>query len=161
MSKFRPSESAIATPPPAPKPRIVFEPQMPPIGHVKPARVAGMFVDTEIGNPIRRIAFFFALGYLFVQISFLHEIIGIALHLPSYLPSVFGIPAFMGFLFCGGVKRLFRERSAYAWLAFIAWLIVVTPLSSWPTGSLVVVRGFLQSQVLSMFLLGGLVCTLS
>jgi hypothetical protein len=113
----------------------------------------------DFNNPIRRFALFCALGFIFVQVSFLHEIIGVTTGIRSFLPSIFGIPAAVGIIATGGVRRALKARTAWFWIALAVWLVVAAALSYWPGGSFADVRLYFQYQFPILFFVAGLVVT--
>ena len=169
MSRFRPSDNEqlpvarpdslnrrapVATVPPVRRP--AFPPaQVTPIAFQQPRIVAAPPV-----NATHNLALLFSLGFIFVSFSFAHEVIGVTLGIRSFLPWLFGIPAFFGFLFCGGLPTLWRGATARLFIAYSLWLIVTVFFSSWPGGSFTLLRTYFQTAFIPFLLVGGLVVTL-
>ena len=164
MSRFRPAESvrptasSVVTAPPA----RIFVPantkglqsplQMP----VLP----GKQVRDGFDDPIRKIGLWFAYAFIFNQISFLHEILGVTLHLQSYLPTIFGVPAMFCVFLGGGLPRLFSRRTFWFFLCMLAWMMLALPFGIWPSDSFRLWRGLVEFQCISLLMLGGLVLTI-
>ena len=109
------------------------------------------------GNAIQRAALWFAIIFVFVRFSFLHELIAISFGVRSYLLPVFEYPAVVGLLVSGGVLRAVRNSPGRYFSAFAIWLILATPSSVWPGGSFSEVSTYFQTQLPAFFLIAGLV----
>lgn len=72
---------------------------------------------------------------------------------------VFGVPALAGVILAGGVQAAFRGRPAYYWAGFTAWMALAVPFSSWRGGSVNWLWGFVRTDVVMLFIIGGLVVT--
>jgi O-antigen ligase len=118
-------------------------------------------VQTEIdlANPGRRLAFYAAVAYVFLRFSMLHELVSFTLGFNSYILYLVGPPAFLGVLLTGGLRRAFRLRTAYFWIAFAAWLLLDLPFSTWRGGSTELVSSFVRLQLPILFVLAGLPMT--
>ncbi len=78
-------------------------------------------------------------------------------NLGLYLPVVTGIPALIGYIAVGGLKRSFKYSPIIWYVLFSAWLVIVIPFSAWPGGSFPVMSGFFRTQVIFLLFLSGLV----
>jgi len=109
-------------------------------------------------NPVRQAAFLFGLGFLFVELTVLHELAPIMLGFNTYLLYLIVPPALFCGLLTGSVQRTFRNRASWYWLAFYAWMILATPFSTWQGGSFARV---VDSRISLMMLIvvGGLATT--
>jgi len=105
-----------------------------------------MAVHTDNGS-IRRIAFFFAVVFVFIMFSSVSEIIGTVVGGRWFLPAIFGFPAIAGVFLSDGLARLRRVRTSYYCIAFSLWLVVATPFSHWPGGSVEVLFEFLPVAI--------------
>jgi O-antigen ligase len=92
--------------------------------------------ETLSSNPIRRVAFYFGLAFLFTELTGLHELASFALGFNAYLLYLLVPPALFCGLLTGTLQRTFRRRGPWYWLAFYAWMILATPFSTWRGGSL-------------------------
>ena len=137
--------SAVATPVPA-----VVKPS------VTPMQQAASVAAAE---PLRRVAFFCALIFVFVRFSFLHEILSIQLNIHSYLPTIFGALTALGLIVSGGIQRTLRGRGGLLWAAFAIWLLLATAMSTWRGGSYAVINGYFRYNYLMVFAIGGLAVT--
>jgi O-antigen ligase len=86
-------------------------------------------------NALRKLAFYFGLALLFVEITVLQELAPYVLGFNAYILYLVAPPAILFGLFTGSLQRTFRHRAAYYWLAFYAWMILATPFSHWRGGS--------------------------
>jgi O-antigen ligase len=101
-------------------------------------------------------AFYFALAYLFVRVSFLHEIAVNQFGIRTYLPWILGAPAILGLLASGGLRRAFRTIPAYFWVAYAAWLIMATPFSFWRAESVTLLTEYFKATFPMLFMIAGL-----
>jgi len=92
--------------------------------------------ETSSSSPLRRVAFYFGLAFLFTELTGLHEIASFALGFNAYLLYLVVPPALFCGLLTGTLQRTFRYRAPWYWLAFYAWMILATPFSTWRAGSL-------------------------
>src|SRR4051794_17916939 len=91
--------------------------------------------SSQLSNPFRRFAFYLALCLVFLRFSMLHEVLTYFTGRNTYILYVFGPPAILGTLLCGGVARTMRGRPAFYWVGFVLLLFLAVPFSSWPGGS--------------------------
>jgi len=73
------------------------------------------YTGADQQNPARQLAFFAAWMMVFLRFSLLHQFANYFAHANLYLLYLFGIPAFLGVLISGGIRRTFQGRPAY-WL---------------------------------------------
>lgn len=107
-------------------------------------------------NLVRILAFYLALGFVFVRFSMIHEILDFRFGIRTYLPWILGAPAFLGTLLSGGVRRSLRHRPTLYWIGFALWLILATPFSFWMGGSFDLLKFFFKSEFPMLFLVAGL-----
>ena len=86
-------------------------------------------------NPLRKLALFSGLAFLFVELTVLHELAYYILGFNPYLLYLVAPPAILFGLFTGSLQRTFRHRAPFYWMAFYAWMILATPFSHWQGGS--------------------------
>jgi O-antigen ligase len=122
----------------------------------EPAPAAYSQQAIDRANPIRRLTFFFAVGLVFVRFSMLHQILTLQIHTNFYLLYLFGIPALLGVLLTGGIRRVFHARVAIYWMCFAAWIAIAVPFSTWRGGSAQTVMTYLRTDFLMIFVVGGL-----
>jgi hypothetical protein len=94
---------------------------------------------------------------VFVKFAMLQEIQAVVMGFNGRLLYLFGIPAAVGVLMGGGVRRALASRPAYYWLAFAAWMWVSVPFSTWKGKSFSAAGHFLTINVLLLFVIAGLV----
>jgi O-antigen ligase len=122
----------------------------------EPATAAYSQQAIDRANPVRRLTFFFAVGLVFVRFSMLHQILAFKTHTNFYLLYVLGIPALLGILLTGGIRRMFHARVAIYWMCFAAWIAIAVPFSTWRGGSAQTVMTYLRTDFIMMFVVGGL-----
>jgi O-antigen ligase len=113
----------------------------------------------EIADPFRKLAFYCACLLLFTRVSLLNQIVSVQLHFNPYLLYLVGVPTVIGILVGGGLGRALRARSTYFWVAFVLWMGAGLPFSSWRAASLSFYLGYLRSDFIMLFAIGGLVTT--
>jgi hypothetical protein len=105
---------------------------------------------------LRRFTLYLGLAFVFVRFSFIHEIIVDQLGVRTYLPWIVGLPAILGTVLTGGIRRTIRQRPAWYWIAFAVWLVLATPFSFWKGGSVKLLLSFFRTEFPMLFLVGGL-----
>lgn len=115
--------------------------------------------ESDRTNPIRRIAFFFALAAIFIRFSVIHEALAVVLNLNLYLLYIVMPPAIVGVVITGGIRRTLAARANWYWLAFLAWLLLAVPFSAWVGGSAIHVLTYARTEYLMFFIVAGLVIT--
>ncbi len=114
---------------------------------------------TEVSNPIRKIGFYASLGFMFFRFSEAHQLLNMVLGINTFPLYIFGIPAIIGLILSGGVRRAFSMKCGWYWLGYLVWLVMCIPFSFWPGGSFGVVLSYVRTQWLTFFLIAGLVMT--
>jgi hypothetical protein len=110
-------------------------------------------------DPLRSIAFHLGLLLLFLRISMLHQIQTVMMGFNFYLLYLFGIPAIIGVVAAGGLRRAFRGRPAYYWAGFAIWMFLAIPFSSYRRGSAELLLTYLRTDLIMLFVTGGLAVT--
>ncbi|HEY9140535.1 MAG TPA: O-antigen ligase family protein [Bryobacteraceae bacterium] len=114
------------------------------------------FEDAWETEPIRKISLYFCLAALFLRLSVLPELIFYITHVNTYLLYLVGPLAIVSTLLKGGVQRTFQSRAAWYWLAFLVWMTLAVPFSSWPGGSVARVKSYTEFEVIFLILVGGM-----
>jgi O-antigen ligase len=114
---------------------------------------------SDLENPWRIRCLYFALALVFIRCSLVHEALTHQLGFNIYPLYFFGIPAIAGVFFTGGLRRAFQFRPPVYWTLFGLWLIPAAILSIWRGGSLTLVTAFLKTDLIMLFVVGGLVMT--
>lgn len=134
-----------------------------PIPVRKIATVASAFASqpavtesSESQNPLRKLAFYASLGFLFLRITTLSELLLYYLHINFYLLYLFAPLAILGTITTGGLGRAFAQRASGYWLAFFVWMVLATPFSSWKGDSLALIMSYGRVQLPMLFVIGGL-----
>ncbi len=138
--------------------RFVPMPAAPTATPTNPAPISAD-LRSAIDNPLRKFAFWLAVALVFVRFSMIHQVLTYYLHVNLRLLYVIGIPALVALFASGGIQRAFRFRPAIYWTFFAFWLLAVSPFSSWRGGSATVVFSYLRSEVMVLFIIGGLALT--
>lgn len=107
-------------------------------------------------DPMRRLTFYAALLLLLVKFAMLPEILGLVAGFNTRILYIVGIPAAIGLIVSGGVRRALAGAPAKIWLAFTCWMLVCVPFSSWKMGSLMLTTGFTRDGTLLMLTIAGL-----
>ena len=110
-------------------------------------------------DPLRSIAFYLGLLLLFLRISMLHQFQTVMMGFNLYLLYLFGIPAIIGVVAAGGLRRAFRGRPAYYWAGFAIWMFLAIPFSSYRRGSAELLLTYLRTDLIMLFVTGGLAVT--
>ncbi len=105
---------------------------------------------------IRRGAFRLGAFLLFLRVSYLHEIETYLTRVNLRLLYIFGMPAILGIVIAGGLRRALRGWPAYCWVAYAGWIALSIPFSSWVGGSFRVMAVFVRSDLLMLFAIAGL-----
>jgi O-antigen ligase len=115
--------------------------------------------DSDIANPLRKLAFFSALAYIWVRYSMMHEMITYITGVNPKIVYLLAPPTFIGIALSGGIRRTLQQRAAWYWIPLTLWMILAVPFSSWKGGSVDVVMGFLKAQIGLLFVMGGVAMT--
>ncbi len=107
----------------------------------------------------QRIAFNCGLVLVFLRFSYLHETIAFLTGVNTYLLYIFGTLAFIGVLGSGGLPRTFREKPGKFWLAFVIWMGLAVPFSTWMGGSLLHWIGYVRVTFPMLLVVSGLAVT--
>jgi len=122
---------------------------------VTPAPIT-LATDPMTSSAVRRVAFFFALTLVFVRFAVVPELLFYFTGLNTYILYLLAPPAVLGLLLTGGLRRTFRARASYYWVAFFAWMVLATPFSFWPGGSTQRILSYGRMEFLFLFVMAGL-----
>ena len=117
---------------------------------------AAEMADPAENVAFRKPAFWFGLALIFTFFAGLPDLILYRTGVNSYLLYLIGPPAILGALLTGGVRRTFRCRAPYFVIAFFVWMILATPFSSWPGGSVQSLTNFSRTGLVMLLVAGGL-----
>jgi O-antigen ligase len=123
------------------------------------AQVADPRWDADVNNNVRRLAFYAALGLIFLRYSLFHEVLTSVIGNNTYILYLFAIPAALGVVSSGGIRRTLAARQTKYWLAFVAWLLLSVPFSSWKGESATYALSYLRTDVPMLFYTAGLALT--
>lgn len=121
--------------------------------------IAAPYALDEAQSAARKIAFSFGVGLVFVRFSMLNELLSYIEGRNFYLLYFFAIPPLLGLFVSGGIARVLRERSGILWLCFGVWAVIAIPFSIWRGGSAHTVWAYWRSELLMMFVIGGITRT--
>lgn len=105
---------------------------------------------------MRFFAFTCAIVLVFLRFSFLPETIEYFTGIHTYLLYVFGPPALVGVVAFGGLKRTFRYAPAQYWLAFLVWMVLAVPFSSWRGDSFALAQTYVRTDFIMLLVTAGL-----
>ncbi len=117
--------------------------------------------EAKVGNPMRRIAFYALLGFLFLRLSDLSNLLLYYTGASTYLLYLFAPVSILGMLITGGIPRTFRHKASKFWVAFFVWMVLATPFSFWRGNSLALVLAYTRVQLPMVFVMAGLAITWS
>lgn len=110
---------------------------------------------TSSRQTLQKVGFYCAAALVFLRFSFLSEFITSLTGKQTYVLYIFGMPALIAFLLCGGFRRTFREKGPKIWLGFLICMCLSVPFSIWRGGSLHEVQDYVKTEfILLMFLVG-------
>lgn len=156
------SQPAVGVLSPLPKPALGASVTMPaprPSPVQAPSKWVGDRSQSDLNNPLRKLGLYLAIAFIFCRFSLLGELVSNTLHFDPHLVRILGIPAVVLAVISGGLWRVLRSRLAYAWLGLLTWMLLSTPLSFWPGGSVSLTLSYLRGQLPMMLIIGGLVWT--
>jgi putative inorganic carbon (hco3(-)) transporter len=146
--------AAVATVPAPPVKPIPVARPVPPAAPKTPAPE-----DRFEEHPFRRFFLYCALATLFVQLSVLPEVIAYVTNTNTYILYLVAPPALAGVVLMGGIRRTFRAKASYLWMAFFFWMVLAIPFSSWRGGSTQRVLDYGERAMIFLFLTAGLAMT--
>lgn len=114
--------------------------------------VARKVVTVDSQSPLSTVGFFATMLYLFGMFGLTEELaltfLGFRFYITAWAPLI----AVLAALFSGGIGRVFRYKPALLLLGFTAWMLICVPFSTYRRGSFDVVSGYLNRNLLVMFL---------
>jgi O-antigen ligase len=113
-------------------------------------------LDAYASSPIRKVAFYFGLAFLFERFGVLSEVLYNLIGTSGYILYIIGPPAILCTIATGGLRRGFRYRAPYYWMAFFGWMLLATPFSYWQGGSFARVASYSRFDLTLLFVAGGL-----
>lgn len=113
--------------------------------------------EDELFNPMRRAGLFFALAFVFVRFTTLHEVLTVKLGFNTFLLYWVGGPALLFLLLTGGVRRCLYWTPVRFWLLFLVWLFAALPFSTFRSDSLRLTITYARTELVVLFLIAGLV----
>ena len=111
-------------------------------------------------HPLRRAGFLFALVYVFIEFSGVHELIALATGVKPYILIVVSVPMMLLVLGSGGFQRTLRCPVAKYWMGFAIWMIISVPFSSWRGQSVFLAVTWIRAVLPILFAIAGCVMTL-
>jgi len=111
----------------------------------------------DAADPLRTFTFYLALALVFIKFAMLQEIQTRAMGFNGHLLYIFGVPAILGVILAGGLRRAFDGRPAFYWLAYGVWLAIGIPFSSWRGGSLPALWDVWRTSLIMVPVIAGLV----
>jgi len=105
---------------------------------------------------MRPYAFICALVLVFLRFSYLPETFTYFTGKNTYVLYIFGLLALLGVVVFGGLKRTFRYTPAKFWLAFLVYMVLAVPFSSWRGGSFMLAETYLRTDFIMLLVTAGL-----
>lgn len=145
-----------------PSPRVTgpaLSPPSPAIPSLSVAQPVASVLDpfaSEQQTTFRRVAFYSGLGLLFLRVSLVQEWVSYFVGVNTYLLYLFAPTAILGAFTTGSIVRTLQAKAGWLWVAFFAWMILATPMSSWPGGSLGRIMNYGRVDFVFLFIMGGL-----
>lgn len=154
MGRFLSTSRAVVADPIVSRPSIALSPSLqqgskPSAAPVVPPPAAVAY------NPLRSLALYFSLAYIFLRFSLLHEMIAIRFGVNTYLLYLVGVPALVLMFACGAFTRGLNAKVGKYWTFVAFWMIVCIPFSFWPGNSVKVVTTWLRSEFCMYFMVAG------
>ena len=115
--------------------------------------------ENDRTNLVRKLAFYFGLGLIFLRFSMIHELLTQLAGINLYPLYVIAPPALFGVLLSGGLRRTFQSRTAWYWTAFLFWMAVTVPFSVWKGGSAGLFYVYVKSEFPMLLVTAGLAVT--
>ena len=137
-------------PPAKPTVPLAFSPPA-----LQPRSATPLTVAPQVGS-LQDLAFWSALGLLFLRLSVIPELVFSFTGVNTYLLYLFVPSAILGAIATGAIGRTLQFRAARLWVAFFIWMLLATALSSWVGGSVQRVLNYGRVDFIFLFL-GGLV----
>jgi O-antigen ligase len=113
--------------------------------------------DPDRYSPFRKPALFFGIAAIFVRFSVLPEVIAYLTGVNTYLLYVTAVPALVACALAGGFRSTFRAKAPYWCVAWVGWMFLAVPFSSWPGDSTRLSITYLRTDLVFLFIAGGLV----
>jgi len=158
------SQPAVGVLSPLPKPALnasvtIPAPRPSPVQTPSQRASIGNFRDSELNNPLRKLGLYLAIAFIFCRFSLFGELVTNTLNFDPHIARILGIPAIVLAVITGGLARVLRSKFSYAWLGLVIWMLLSSPLSYWPGGSVSLVLSFVKGQLPMLLVIGGLVLT--
>ena len=115
--------------------------------------------SSALDNPLRKLGLYLAIAFIFCRFSLLGELVSNTFNFDPHIARILGIPAVALAMITGGLWRVLRSKLSYAWLGLLIWMVLSSPLSYWPGGSVSLILNFLKGQLPMMLVIGGLALT--
>jgi O-antigen ligase len=93
---------------------------------------------------------------LFLRVAAIPEILLATTGVNTRLLYFFAVPAILLSLISGAAQRTFQRRAGLYWAGFVAWMILATPFSSWPGGSVGRLIGYGRVELVMLMIVAGL-----
>ena len=122
---------------------------------------AGTYAQPDVyeNSPARMIALRLGSWLLFLRVSMLHQTLVYLFKVNLRLLYLVGVPALLGLVVAGGLQRSFRGKPTWFWTGFALWMTLAVPFSSWRGGSLPLILDYYRTDLVMLFIAGGLAVT--
>lgn len=139
--------------------RTIVPPRIPVVPDESVNVVSGDAPEVVPPDPIRSIAFHWGLLLVFLRISMFHQVQDMMMGFSLHLLYVVGIPAIIGVVAAGGLRRAFRGRPTYYWIGFAIWMFLAIPFSFYRRASAELFLTYLRTDLIMLFITAGLAVT--
>lgn len=121
--------------------------------------VVGPKVAQNAQSVPEAIVLWLGMGFVFVRVSMLNQLLSYVSGHNFRLLYLFGIPAAVGLVASGAILRALRSRAVIFWVCFAAWGTIAIPFSIWRGGSAHTMWAYWSHELIVMFVIGGLART--
>ena len=136
----------------APKAPVVQKAPVSEAARPLPAVSSGLAETDDFGG----LSVKFAIIFLFLRFSFLHEFLTVKFGAHLYLIVIVGAVAYLSLLKAATWRAVTDSKLYRSWLIFSVLLAIGVPFSLWPGGSYGIVLPFIKDNFLCIPLIGGL-----
>jgi len=108
---------------------------------------------------MRRFGFTVMLVLVFLRFTTLPELLAYKTGRQLYLLYTFVPLAWLALLMTHGAGRALRHKATLFWVGFVVWMILATPFSQWPGGSIDTIVSYLKADFPMVLFIAGLTFT--
>jgi O-antigen ligase len=113
----------------------------------------GFTPPEESVSALQSVGFYVILAYVFARFSLISEITSFGLGQNLYIIVIVGPLAALATALTGGIRRFLLAPPAYFLIAFMLWLVVDIPFSTWRGGSFALLKGAFMTDFSMFFMI--------